>query len=374
MSFSSSSSSRIHHRRSWHTQSSINKHAPCYHCFNPKVQSCMLVVFGFILHIVFTTTWSWYAGIPSCNDPSTRELLWFFEDVQHRKHSHHNSGSVVNGNVEGDGKTVLWRDVKPIYSVLDQPAAKVFSDGIAVAVESNLDTMYQSFQQLGIDVKKKRINQDEYDVDSRKKRREDHERMKKEKNKMTLQRVRQYTDAVGTLRFRHGESADRWGSMYDQTDSSGFSGVSGSTVLDTLVRSTNVITNQLKTINMGLDRLVQYRKKKETAEYTGSDITIPDRFTEVVNNLAIVITWVNGSDPTTVSRRKKRCYEYYGYGARHCRSSAWRVDRIRETGELLYALRAIETNMPWFKGMHFLYMFYLLYYSLTECFLLIFQI
>jgi hypothetical protein len=30
------------------------------------------------------------------------------------------------------------------------------------------------------------------------------------------------------------------------------------------------------------------------------------------------------------------------------------LDRVRETGELLYALRAIEQNMPWFKGMIYL--------------------
>ena len=64
--------------------------------------------------------------------------------------------------------------------------------------------------------------------------------------------------------------------------------------------------------------------------FSGGGITTPDVFSEVVQDLAIVITWVNGSDPLTRKGRKKRCYEHYGRSASHCGTSNWRLDRVRE--------------------------------------------
>ena len=341
-------------KEAWQYQHpTYNEHSPCSCCYRPKVQSLGLVLFGFTLHVLFTSCWNWWVGVPGCNDASTRELLWFFDRVYakdfFRGFDHPNSIPPVPTT----SIVPTWRSMHPTNSVLDQPAAKVFGHGLAFAIKEDLAQLYKGFAALGMDVSQ---NQGNAKKDEAVNERDDggggsggvgggvddggvggdNGQEQGSTNRIpstgTLRPIQRYVDAVGAMQFQHeggggggiisgggirqGRSSTRpgWGTASVPDDGR----VSASTVLDTVVHSTNTIVNQLKLLNTGLQRLNDHptHPKEHTVAYAGGGITLPDRFTETVDKLAIVLTWVNGSDPTTQQRRKERCFQYYGGSVR----------------------------------------------------------
>jgi hypothetical protein len=133
--------------------------------------------------------------------------------------------------------------------------------------------------------------------------------------------------------------------------------VGTSSVIDAFASHLNVFHRQLRTLELGMGHILsrlsspslQHQSSTPTAT-AATGVTNPDRLSSILNDLAIVITWVNGSDPTVQARRRKRCFEWYGRYSNHCADSGWRIDRIRESAELMFSLRSIEKHMPWFKG------------------------
>ncbi len=135
-----------------------------------------------------------------------------------------------------------------------------------------------------------------------------------------------------------------------------------SSALTNIVAHMNLMHAQLQALELGMGQLLSRlpdgnhrgessaTPRPAAAAVAGTGVTNPDRLQDVVDSVAIVMTWVNGSDPTTAARRQKRCKEWYGAHAGHCTNTAWRLDRVRETAELLFSLRSISQNMPWFQG------------------------
>ena len=359
--------SRREHTRPWASQYSA---APC-HCLKyPRVQSFLLLGLGFFLHSFFNTFWYYYVGAPTCNDPSTRELLWFIERQQQQQPNKHPT-SQYDTRVS-IRPSLMYSNFKQANGVLDRPAADLFGQGISSWLQKDLNKVYESFKHLGIDTTTNTITTSA-NKDS------------KQYHQIVPDNFTTYQDAIQTMSFRHdgrinnnnnNNRHSKWSSTASSSSSLSESEslLSTSTALDVMVQHTNHISTQLNDLNTLLTQLTRHQKvanddndddneevrgskrgsHRTTSSYSGSHITTPDSFTSVVNNLAIVLTWVNGSDPITQQRRKKRCYEHYGRSASHCSKSNWRLDRIRETGELLYALRAISQNMPWFKGLIYL--------------------
>jgi hypothetical protein len=342
---------REHGRRKWQNP---YPQAPCAFCYVPKIQSLLFVCLGFILHSILNSTWKYYIGVPSCNDPSTRELLWFLEQNQLS-----NPTTTPPHTFQTHTSVTPFGKFKQKDGILNKKAADVFGQGISAWLQQDLQRVYKSFELLGIDPTSTTSNASS--------------RLKVDPN---------YVTAINTMRFRHdNENANNnpWIASKKSSGSTATSSnsISTSSALDVMVQHTNVIARRLDNLNVILTQLVRNQQKQKhrngnnniynnnnnnnkkpsvqnTQLHAGSGITTPDQFTNVVNDLAIVITWVNGSDPITRKRRTKRCYSHYGTGARHCGKSDWRLDRVRETGELLYALRAIEQNMPWFQGLIYL--------------------
>ena len=324
--------------------------------------------------------------MPGCNDASTRELLWFFDRVYakdfFRGFDHPNSIPPVPTT----SIVPTWRSMHPTNSVLDQPAAKVFGHGLAFAIKEDLAQLYKGFAALGMDVSQ---NQGNAKKDEAVNERDDggvgsggvgggvdddgvggdNGQEQGSTNRIpstdTLRPIQRYVDAVGAMQFQHeggggggiisgggirqGRSSTRpgWGTASVPDDGR----VSASTVLDTVVHSTNTIVNQLKLLNTGLQRLNDHptHPHEHTGAYAGGGITLPDRFTETVDKLAIVLTWVNGSDPTTQQRRKERCYQYYGGSVRL-------LKKERNADDVMLCIYSSSTTLQYFPPLSFTFL------------------
>ena len=83
-------------------------------------------------------------------------------------------------------------------------------------------------------------------------------------------------------------------------------------------------------------------------------------FLQAVADFSIVITWVNGSDPNYMKHREIDCKAFYtsewGKVPASMCDPHWRLARVRNMGEILFLIRSIETNLPWFQGTIFLVM------------------
>ena len=123
--------------------------APCDCLRRPRVQSLLLLFAGILLHSLTQTLFNWYVGVARCNDPSTRELLYFLED-QSSSSSSSSSSSRPRQNWRTSIVPPMFRDLTRFDAVLDVPAAEVFGRGVAKSTERDFKKMFDTFEMLGI--------------------------------------------------------------------------------------------------------------------------------------------------------------------------------------------------------------------------------
>ena len=77
------------------------------------------------------------------------------------------------------------------------------------------------------------------------------------------------------------------------------------------------------------------------------EITNPNIVELYLNELAVVYSYANGSASEYLSLRLAACRKMFSL--KFC-NNKWRLERSRDSGEILYSIRSIGKNMPWFKG------------------------
>ena len=98
-------------------------------------------------------------------------------------------------------------------------------------------------------------------------------------------------------------------------------------------------------------RLANYTQRRSAAveKYPFRKVTNPDLAGLYTDEMAIVYSWANGSSPKYIDLKLKACRRTYGASALKCKKD-WRLERSRDSGEILFSLRSIGKNMPWFNG------------------------
>ena len=128
-----------------------------------------------------------------------------------------------------------------------------------------------------------------------------------------------------------------------------------------LLFSTNNNLNNIKTISYqeykpGVkltrlsERLQNFHLRKNATGKTSfkyMDITNPNVIELFVEELAIVYSYANGSASDYLKIRLEACKNIHSL--RFC-NNKWRLERSRDSGEILYSIRSIAKNMPWFRG------------------------
>jgi hypothetical protein len=94
------------------------------------------------------------------------------------------------------------------------------------------------------------------------------------------------------------------------------------------------------------ERLRNMRATKNTS-FKFVDVTDPNIVELYLKELAIVYSYANGSASEYLTLRLNACKKMYSIS--FC-NNKWRLERSRDSGEILYSIRSIAKNMPWFKG------------------------
>ena len=86
---------------------------------------------------------------------------------------------------------------------------------------------------------------------------------------------------------------------------------------------------------------------ERTTAYEFMGITTPNLVELFVKELSIVYSYANGSAADYMAMRLSACKKTMPSSI--C-NNKWRLERSRDSGEILYSLRSIAKYMPWFKG------------------------
>ena len=84
-----------------------------------------------------------------------------------------------------------------------------------------------------------------------------------------------------------------------------------------------------------------------TTAYEFMGVTSPNLVELFVKELSIVYSYANGSAADYMAMRLSACKK--SMPSSIC-NNKWRLERSRDSGEILYSLRSIAKYMPWFKG------------------------
>jgi hypothetical protein len=100
-----------------------------------------------------------------------------------------------------------------------------------------------------------------------------------------------------------------------------------------------------------LSNLSRFRQRVKYVPraYQHEGVTKPDLNSLYMEELAIVYSWANGTSSKYSKLRLAACRKLYGTRSARC-SAKWRLERGRDSGEILFSLRSIAKNMPWFRG------------------------
>eukprot|EP00946_MAST-07B_sp_MAST-7B-sp1_P001939 g1939.t1 len=124
------------------------------------------------------------------------------------------------------------------------------------------------------------------------------------------------------------------------------------------MRAATHMTDAAQKMRGRAQSMVQLPQSAAEPRFVAEAVT--PEFLQAVSDFSIVITWVNGSDPNYMAHREVDCKKFYtrvmGRAPASMCDPLWRLARVRNMGEILFLIRSIETNLPWFKGTIFLVM------------------
>ena len=349
----------------------------------PTPRTLLLLLLGAVLHALGAALWhQWRGGGGGCTDPANREILQFLEGdgipiatptrggeaankvgagvavgvarvAEGARIATASSGSSSLGGLRvsrsgyHDSRDMRWGDFRRADSVLGRPAAEVLGKGILRALAPTINRLEKSFDKLA----RVQLPSSEIAADT-----------SSDGTSLVPPHYLKYMSGLSLWRQDGGTTAATIESTKNKNgeEDLGLDAPVGTySVIDAFASHLNVFHRQLRTLELGMGHILtrlphaeQHQSRSSTVNPTVAvtGVTNPDRLASILDDLAIVITWVNGSDPDVQARRKKRCYEWYGRYSSHCADSDWRVDRIRESAELMFSLRSIEKHMSWFKG------------------------